>query len=183
MPTREEYAKQPVEQRLKRLERTANELAAAVHGQSDATLSRRPDAKNWAAKEIVCHLRDIEELFMARFQTMLAMDEPKFLVLGAMPPDPEQWGIGEGVRPAIDPDRWAEERQYLRNDTAPALAAFSGRRQESLTFLRRLTPVQWQRGSVHVTLGRMTFGDWVALMAAHDDNHLHQLKRALEGRA
>jgi hypothetical protein len=28
----------------------------------------------------------------------------------------------------------------------------------------------------------MTYGDWVALMAAHDDNHLNQLKRALEGR-
>jgi hypothetical protein len=46
----------------------------------------------------------------------------------------------------------------------------------------RLTPEQWKRGSIHVTLGRMTFEDWVALIAAHDDNHLHQLRRALEGR-
>jgi hypothetical protein len=28
----------------------------------------------------------------------------------------------------------------------------------------------------------MTFSDWAALMAAHDDKHIHQLKRALEGR-
>jgi hypothetical protein len=29
----------------------------------------------------------------------------------------------------------------------------------------------------------MTFSDWVALMAAHDDKHIRQLERALEGRA
>lgn len=182
MATREEYAKQPVAQRLERLERTAADLAAAIRGQSDAALARRPDGKSWAAKEIVCHLRDTEELFMVRFQTMLAMEDPKFPVLGEMPPDPAEWGIGEGVRPAIDPDRWAEERQYLRSDTAAALTAFRARREESSEFLRRLPLDQWERGSFHVTLGRLTYGDWVAIMAAHDDNHLAQLKRALEGR-
>ena len=181
--TREEYLRIPIGQRLERIQRTASELAALIDGQSDTVLSRRPDGKNWAAKEIVCHLRDIEELFMVRFQTMLAMDDPKFLVLGAMPPNPAEWGIGGPVKPAIDPDRWAEERQYLKNDTGPAFAAFRQRREETLAFLGRLTPEQWRRGSRHVTLGRVTYGDWVALMAAHDDNHLGQLKRALEGRA
>src|SRR5690349_24967172 len=57
MPTMEDYAKQPREQRITRLQRTADELAAAVRGHDDEALSRRPDAKNWAPKEIVCHLR------------------------------------------------------------------------------------------------------------------------------
>ncbi len=183
MPTREAYLDQPVDKRLERLERTPDDLAAAIHGHSDADLSRRPDAKNWSAKEVVCHLRDIEELFMVRFQNMLATHEPTFLVLGELPPEPGLWGIGDGVGPAIDPDRWAEERQYLRHDTTEALTALRTRRAESLVFLRRLTPEQWQRGSGHVTLGRMTYGDWVALMAGHDDNHLDQLKRALKGQS
>jgi hypothetical protein len=80
---------------------------------------RRPHARNWAAKEIVCHLRDIEQLFMLRFHMILGTDEPIF--------------------------------------------------KETLTFLQRLSPAQWQRNSVHVTLGAMTFADWVALVAAHDD--------------
>lgn len=71
MPTRQEYAKQPITRCLERLGRAADELAAAIGGRSDAVLSRRPDGKNWAAKEVVCHLRDIEELFMIRFRTML----------------------------------------------------------------------------------------------------------------
>ena len=163
MPTMDEYAKQPLEQRLQRLERTADELLAAVRGYSDSALSRRPDAKNWAAKEILCHLRDTEENFMVRFDSIMAMDDPKFL--------------------GVNPDRWAEERQYLRNDTGEVVTAFRKRREDSLAFLRRCTPEQLTRGGIHAARGRMTVDDFVTLMAWHDDNHLDQLVRALEGRA
>jgi len=162
MPTMEEYAKQPLAQRVQRLERTAEELAAAIRGQSDAALSRRPDAKSWAAKEVLCHLRDTEENFMVRFESIMAMDDPKFL--------------------GVNPDRWAEERQYLRNDAGDVVAAFRKRREDSLAFLRKCTPEQLARGGIHAARGRMTVDDFVALMAWHDDNHLDQLKRALEGR-
>ncbi len=182
MTTRMEYAQQPVARCLERMARTADEVAAAISGQNDAALSRRPEPASWSAKEVACHLRDIEELFLLRFRTMLALDEPTFLVLGEMPADRAAWGIVEGDALPLDPDRWAEERQYLLNDTGQAVVALRRRRQETLALLGRLTPEQWQRGSVHVTLGRMTFADWVALIAAHDDKHLAQLRRALEGR-
>lgn len=181
MATRMDYAQQPVVRALERMERTADEVAAAVKGQSDVSLSRRPAPASWSAKEVVCHLRDIEELFILRFRTMLALDEPTFLVLGEMPPDQAAWGIVEGDALPLDPDRWAEERQYLRNDTGLALAALRRRREETLAVLGRLAREQWQRGSVHVTLGRMTFADWAALISAHDDKHLAQLRRALDG--
>jgi hypothetical protein len=90
------------------------------------------------------------------------MDEPKFL--------------------PVEPDRWAVERQYLRNDAEEALVAFRKRREESLAFLRALKPAQWGRGGIHATRGRMTVTDFVGLMAWHDDNHLDQIKRALDGR-
>lgn len=182
MTTRMEYARQPVGRCVERMERTADDIAAAIRGRGDGLLGRRPAPKSWAAKEVVCHLRDIEELFLLRFRTMLALDEPTFLVLGEMPHDRAAWGLLEGDALPLDPDRWAEERQYLRNDTEEALSAMRRRRQETLVLLGRLTPAQWRRGSVHVTLGRMTFADWVALVAAHDDKHLAQLVRALEGR-
>ncbi len=162
MPTIEDVKKMPLEQQLDRLGRTADDLAAAVQGASEAALSKRPDATNWAATEVLCHLRDTEESFMARFQAVLAMDEPKFF--------------------PIDPDRWAEERQYLRAEAAAALAAFRRRRQESLALLRGLKPGDWSRGGVHPARGLMTVSDFVALITWHDDNHLDQLKRALEGR-
>ena len=164
MPTMDEYAKQPAAQRLARLTRTADELAAAIKGQSDAALSRRPDAKNWAAKEVVCHLRDTEEAFGARFEQILAMDT-----------DPKLSGPSA--------DRWAEERQYLRNDATEAAGAFRKRREETLATLRALTPEQWSKGAIHPVRGRMTLDTFLTLMAWHDDNHLDQLTRALQGKA
>jgi hypothetical protein len=164
MPTIEDYANQPREQRVQRLSRTADELAAAIKGQSDAVLSHRPDAKNWAAKEVVCHLRDTEEAFGARFDQILAMDvDPKLGVANA--------------------DRLAEERQYLRNDAHEALVAFRERRAETLETFGKLTPAQWEKGGIHPVLGRITIDGFLSLMAWHDDNHLDQLTRALQGRA
>ena len=163
MLTMEDYAKQTPEERLLRAARTADDLAAAIRGKDDAALSRRPDGKNWAAKEVICHLRDTEESFMARFDVIMAMDDPRLA--------------------AANPDRWAEERQYLRNDVTEALAAFRKRREETLAFLRGVKGDQWKRGGIHAVRGRMTVDDFLSLIAWHDDNHLEQLRRALDGRA
>ena len=151
-----------LDEQLARMERTVGDFMAVTKGVPDARLSKRPDDKNWSAREVVCHVRDTEESFMARFQTMLAMDEPRFL--------------------PVEPDRWAVERQYQRNDVAEALAAFKTRREETLRFFRGLKPEQWERAGIHATRGRMTLKDFVELMAWHDDNHLDQLRRALDGK-
>ena len=164
MPTIEEYARQPREQRMQRLTRTADELAALVKGQSDAVLSRRPDPKNWAATEIVCHLRDTEEVFLARLEQ-----------IGAMDVDP--------VHGNADADRMAEERQYLRNAVDEALAAFRRRRAETLQMFGKLAPAQWEKGGIHPVRGRITIESYLTIMAWHDDNHLDQLTRALRGEA
>jgi DinB family protein len=164
MPTLEEVAKQPLEQRLGRMSRTADDLAAAIRNQSEAVLTRRPDGKNWAANEVICHLRDIEEVYFVRVHAILANDDPKLYA------DPSA------------ADRFAEDRQYLRNDAGQALVAFRRRREESLALLRSLTPEQRQRGCLHPTRGRLTIDMFVTMLAWHDDNHLDQLRRALEGK-
>jgi hypothetical protein len=146
------------------MSRTADDLAAAIRNQSEAVLTRRPDGKNWAANEVICHLRDIEEVYFVRVHAILANDDPKLYA------DPSA------------ADRFAEDRQYLRNDAGQALVAFRRRREESLALLRSLTPEQRQRGCLHPTRGRLTIDMFVTMLAWHDDNHLDQLRRALEGK-
>jgi len=163
MPTMEEYAKQPADQRMKRLEQTADQLAGAIRGQSVAALTKRPDEKNWAGVEIICHLRDAEELFGGRFQQFLVMDDVKLL--------------------PVDTDRVAVDRQYLRNDAGQAIESFRRLRSETLETFRKLTPDQWQRGGIHPQRGKLSFDNFLSLMAWHDDNHLDQLGRALQGKA
>ena len=163
MPTMEEYAKQPMSQRLQRLERTADELTATIKGQTAVALTKRPDVKSWAGVEVICHLRDVEEAFGGRFQMFLAMDDVKLL--------------------PVDVDRLAVDRQYLRCDAGESIEAFRARRAENLETFRKLSPEQWKRGGTHPQRGRLTFDDFVTLLCWHDDNHLDQLKRALAGQA
>ena len=163
MATIEEYARRPREERIARVELTPGELAAAVKGVSVPALMRRPAPKSWAATEVICHLRDNEEWFLERMKLVMTMELPRFV--------------------ATNPDRWAEERQYLTNDAAVALAAFTRRRGETLAFLKTLERDDWQRAGVHVdSRGRRTIDEFLSVMAWHDDNHLDQLRRALDGR-
>ena len=179
MPTMDEYLTRPLGVRLERLRSTPTELARRLEGRDAAALARRPGAGGWSAAEILCHLRDVEELFLVRFQTILAADDPQILTLGAAPEALTAWGIGGEIGHPLDPDRWAEDRQYDRQDAMRALRAFGRRRGEVVALLDGLSPTQWRRGGIHQARGRMSLGEWVASLAGHDDNHLDQLGQVL----
>jgi hypothetical protein len=148
---------------MERLGSTRDELAAMVREAHAETLARRPAPAAWAAVEVVCHLRDLEESFHDRLALILVADEPRF--------------------PTTHPGRWAIERQYLRHDARAAAAAFAARRTETLTLLAGLPSAAWERAGHQVdSRGRRTIDDLLTVMAWHDENHLAQLRRALAGR-
>jgi hypothetical protein len=159
----DEWARNPREARLARLARTADELDAAVRSHDAPMLTQRPDTKNWAPIEVLCHLRDTEESFLGRCLQIMAMEtEPRF--------------------PTTNPNRWAEERQYLRAEAAGVLSAFRRRRNDTLEFFAGRAPEDWSRAGHQMdSRGRRTLDDFLSLMAWHDDNHLDQLRRALRG--
>jgi len=167
MDTREriaEWQRRPRGERLARLAATAAELAAAITTTSATTLARRPAADAWAPVEVVCHLRDLEESFHDRLTAILATDEPRFAT--------------------TNPNRWSEDRQYLRHDAHDAVRAFARRRTETLLLLRGLAADAWSRAGWQLdSRGRRTVDEFLTLMAWHDENHLAQLTRALDGRA
>jgi len=162
MHTFDEVGAMSRDEQVARMRRAPDDLGAAIRGQSEAVLSKRPDDKNWAANEVICHLRDVEELFQVRMKMMLAAENVPLL--------------------PTEQDRWAEERQYLRNDAEHALRSFRRRRDETLTFLAGLKPEDWLRTAVHPARGRMAVKDFVTLLSWHDENHREQLQRAVEGR-
>ena len=158
----DEWARRPREARLARLARTAADLAQAILGRDASMLTHRPDAKNWAPIEVLCHLRDAEESFLDRFRQIMATDEPRF--------------------PTVNPSRVAEEREYLRQDAGEALAAFRHHRDGSLAFFGALRAADWSRAGHQMdSRGRRTLDDFLSVMAWHDENHLDQLRRALHG--
>ncbi len=157
------WSRRPRAARMARLSATPAELAAMVRAVDAETLARRPAPEAWAAVEVVCHLRDLEESFHERLALILAADEPRF--------------------PTTHPGRWASERQYLRHDARAAAAAFAARRTETLSLLGGLPSAAWERAGHQVdSRGRRTVDDVLTVMAWHDENHLAQLERALAGR-
>ena len=170
-----------VENDLKLLKSTPSKLEKVLAGENFETISKRPLTNKWSALEIVCHLRDVEELFQIRFLTILALDKPQIFVLSASADELKPWKVGEEMRHPLDPDSWAEERQYARNDVYEALTAFAKRRNEVMNLLESLTTQEWQRVGVHLHKGEMSLARWVSGLAAHDVKHLAQLSNALEG--
>lgn len=149
------------EERLDRMRRTPDDVAAAILEQPEDVLAGRPAEGAWSATEIVCHLCDVEEFYLERVLFILTNDEPTLVVL--------------------NPDRWADERQYRRQDIVRAHAAFTARRRETLGVLDALLAEQWERVGLHPLRGRLSVRRIVHGWAKHDDGHLDQLKRALAG--
>src|SRR5206468_3407245 len=103
-----------------------------------------------------------------------AAPAPREALLARLASTPET--VAEALRGRADDDL------ARRADPGAALAAFERRRREITTLLRGLAPGEWARGGIHLRHGRLSLAEWAARLAAHDDNHLAQLRRALDGR-
>jgi DinB superfamily len=157
------WSRRSRETRLERLAASPPELIARLAAARAEILARRPGPAAWAPVEVVCHLRDLEESFHERLELILTTDDPCF--------------------PTTDPNRWAGERQYLRADALAAARAFAQRRGETLALLRGIDASAWLRAGRQLdSRGRRTVDEFLTLMAWHDENHLDQLARGLDGR-
>jgi FMN phosphatase YigB (HAD superfamily) len=145
------------------LARLRGHLAALLQrsaGLADETWRSRPDEREWAPVEIVCHLRDTEvEVYHNRLQRLLSESSP-FLS-------------------AANPDQWAEERSYLHQDPHAALGAFVDARQETIAQLASLDDERWSAAGRHAILGPTTLLEQMAVAADHDLLHLAQLRETL----
>jgi DinB superfamily len=148
------------------LDETRRELArfpglldAMVAGLTLDRWRARPAPDEWAAVEIVCHLRDEEaEDFGARVRVLLE----------------------GGTRFApIDPEGWALARRYHEADPADALVAFRRRRAENLAILAAAAPERLTTSGESPSGSRLSGLDLLAAWVAHDGLHLRQLAGTL----
>jgi len=92
-------------------------------------------------------------------------------------PDTQRAGAGVSEEKVL-PLKWSTTENVKWRVALPE----RGMGEVPKQILRGLPPEQWERGGIHATRGRMTIKDFVAMMAWHDDNHLDQLRRALDGK-
>ena len=121
----------------------------------------RDGPAGWSVMEIVCHLRDFDEVFHSRAIMMLEQDQPQL--------------------PAYDHEAMALARDYQSQSLEEAYGALNASRANFARFFETLTPEQWARGGVHPERDSFSMTDALMQVSAHDLDHLEQLTRVLRG--
>lgn len=122
----------------------------------------RDGEEGWTILEILCHLRDFEEVFLERAQITVQQDNP--------------------VLPFPDPDILVFEKNYNEDDPKTVLDDWTKLRQERHAFLSTCADETWERPAKHPTRGNFTLHDQLFLSVWHDTNHLEQMLRILTQR-
>jgi hypothetical protein len=113
----------------------------------------------WGVIEILCHLRDWDEIFLDRFRQSVEHERP-FL-------------------PVYDDELWPIERDYRGQDPRKVFDQFRALRAELVALLEPLPAEAWQRPAEHGAYGEVTL-HWMAdHVCDHDREHLDQVRDAL----
>lgn len=145
------------------MERTMDTLTnifSNIYHEKATTLRDLSDGeKGWTALEVLCHLRDFDEIFYERAVMMLEYDHPQL--------------------PAHDHEAMALENDYINQDVVAVLAELQEKRARFIQFWQDLGEEQWERTGQHPERASFDMTDAVMQVGHHDANHIEQITRIL----
>ena len=139
---------------------TPRRLERFLTGRSRGVLTRRPAENKWSITEVVAHMADAELAMSWRLRNMISSPGVSL-----------SWW---------DESVWASRLRYQQVPWRDSFERFKSLRLGNLALLRSLSPREWDVSyGTHKRRGRQTVRDFVILEAAHDLNHLRQIKSML----
>ncbi|MFN8371641.1 MAG: DinB family protein [Anaerolineae bacterium] len=117
------------------------------------TVTDGPDG--WNTLQIICHLRDFEEIFFDRVRLMVEKERP--------------------LLPRYDAHQMVIDNDYINQGYRTALMQFSELRRKHVEFLEALSPEAWWRSGVHPEHGVITVLEQSMQVALHDVDHIEQI--------
>jgi len=132
-------------------------LADALASVPEAALQWRPAPGKWSVHEVIVHCGDSETNSHMRLRYLLG--EPSPTIVG------------------YDQDHWATAMDYHAHPIAPAMAAVTAVRANTVPLLRRLTSEQWARRGTHTESGTYGVEEWLQIYAEHLEVHVRQIAR------
>lgn len=148
------------EQALNLLAAHPRRLAALTDGLTHTQLHTPPTEGAWSINDVLAHLRACADMWGGCMARMIAEEKPTLR--------------------AINPRTWIKRTDYLQQDFAPSLRAFTAQRADLLAQLGSLPPDGWLRSATvtgaGATLQRtvLFYGDW---LARHERTHVRQVER------
>lgn len=141
---------------LEQLSRSAQQIVDRVREVPEPALRQKPGSE-WAALEVLGHLRDREQLFGERIALFAS---------------------GAAVIPNWDEEAAAAEGRYLREEAQATVAAFQALRQRNIQQLAA-AEAAWDRVAQHEVQGPYSLRTEAERVVAHDAAHLRQLEELL----
>lgn len=125
----------------------------------ERALAARDGDDGWNVVEILCHLRDYEEIFFARAKRIVAEDNPALEY--------------------FDHEVLAKERAYSSQDLDTVYRSLLATRQEFIAWLEARDETDWDRPGVHPESGDYTLLQQAMQVPLHDVDHIEQMARVL----
>ncbi len=139
---------------------TPETLRGLLRGVSlEQARSAKGGDEDWSVVEVICHLRDAEEITLGRVQAIRDQDRPHIA--------------------SYDQEVLARERNYRQADPYAALEAFAGFRARHLAVLSALPLEGWERRGIFEASGPMTIRVHIIHKLYHDTIHCAQIARQL----
>jgi hypothetical protein len=147
------------EEVLVRLELVISRFERLIEGRSSEVLQQPGHDGRWGVAEVLCHLRDWEDVIHDRI-----------------------WQIVEGERPDFeDPDvlMWSLEHDYGAQDGHEVLRELAARRRSLIERLRQAQEDAWERTGILSGHGEITLREFLNHVVAHDERYVAEAQDAL----
>lgn len=118
--------------------------------------------EGWNVLEILCHLRDYQEIFFERIKQILDEDNPTFRL------------YEENARLAM-----VVENEYANQDLRHVLGNYCSTRRELIDCLSPLQDEQWERVGSFAVDDEVDLAMPVVHVLLHDADHIEQIARVL----
>ena len=113
----------------------------------------------WTVLEVLCHLRDFDEIFRSRAALIRDEETPRL--------------------PGYDHEVMAVAGAYNQQELRAVLAEFTASRRATVALFEGLSDAQWARAGIHPERGPFSMTDAVMQVGMHDVTHLEQISRIL----
>jgi len=143
---------------LDRLHLQASDVHRLTKDLDEKQLARRVLPERWSLKELACHIRRVQQVFVDdRLELMLTQDSPQLL--------------------AYVPERDPRFAAMLEESAERAITGFLEERQALIERLAALAPEQWRRPGRHPTYQQIDVCSLAEYLVHHEAHHVYQLFR------
>jgi uncharacterized damage-inducible protein DinB len=145
---------------LRCLKKTPVILDAILKDLSPEQVKQLRDGEGgWNVVEVMCHLRDFENIFFRRAQQIVDEDRPTIV--------------------PVDHEALAAAGDYAIQDLKTVYGQYLDTRRRFITWLEGLADDEWHCVGIHPESGEMTVMEIAMQVTTHDVDHTEQIIRIL----